>query len=655
MSSSSLRTHFSIPFDRNHRRLITGLLLLFSLLVLFKIHSWSLPMWHQVIDQSPALEVMAGHVRDIRSDDWLLDLPMSLAQVSHQSQFPLINQNIGLGQNMLMPIKAPVWAPILLFRPFTWGFFLGMDPGLAWMWWGMVLGLFYGFFLVFMLVSRNQFLLSVLGSLLLVYSPYFQYWSFHKAEIAIHWAFAFVACANILLSRRQWVIWSSGVLLGWSLAGMVLDHIYPPILVSLGWLLPFALLGLVWDRWKEIDWKDTRWTRIGALAIGVVLAAAAGLQLAVSARELIMLISQTTYPGQRFSPGGGYPLWPFFGHNFLAFRWNRHEFWMGNICESATFIFTFPWVMLLVLLGWVQSRRWISVWPVALFGYFALNLSYTYWGLPDWLAKITLMGKATTNRTQMALGVMDVFLLVSLISKKDLASEIKPRLRWLAIALWVILLFYFGYWMHERWPDLKLFHVTIFSILNGALVYLGLVRARWQGMLGILVLVSFLYTGRFNPWIRGGSEYFFKNPLGAKILEIDRSQADRSNWVVYGEDFLQNYMRIIGVHSLGGYHGHPHFELWRFFDPEGKYRFIYNQCAFVVFRLPRHSGEIVFESPSPGVVYVYVDPSSSLFRQLGVNYFLVAGKEAISTFETSGKFDRLFSIPDRTVFRPRRL
>src|SRR5262249_49394671 len=62
-----------------------------------------------------------------RSDEWIKNTPPALGQFNHDPKFPVVNTNIGDGQNMLawMP-NTPVWHLTALARPATWGyFFLG--------------------------------------------------------------------------------------------------------------------------------------------------------------------------------------------------------------------------------------------------------------------------------------------------------------------------------------------------------------------------------------------------------------------------------------------------------------------------------------------------------------------------------------------------
>jgi hypothetical protein len=639
-----------VSFDRKHRILGGALALVFVVALLFRLHGWSTPIWHQIIDGSPKKEILFGHARDIRSDDYILDLPMIMAQTAHRPSFPVINHNIGTGQYMLAPIRAPAWDFIVLYRPFAWGFFWGNDTGLSWMWWGLTLGLFYSFFLVFMLVSRNLFWVSFWAAFALVFSPYFQFWSLHKAEIAIHWAGAFVAAAYLLAARRRWIIWCAGIFLGWSICGVALDHIYPPIAVTVGWLLPFAGAAWCWQHRKTLPWNECRLDRAGAFVLALAIV---GASLGLFFREsqgVVQLIQNTTYPGRRFSTGGGFPLWAFFSHDFLAESCNHPGSWMGNICEDSSFIFVFPavWCLLLILL--IQYRRWFDAWSLILAIYIAGVMIYTYEGFPAWLARLTLFGMSTDNRTQMGLGLANFLVLVAALSNPRLRESLNAKTRLIGLFLWLSLLVVCGFWFKSHWSGLKLSDCLLGLGLQVFLACLWWSRKNLRSWgMALLAVVSFAYTIKFNPWVRGGSDYLFRNPLSAKILELDRSDQNTHQWVVIGDNGISELPRILGVRSLGGYHGYPDFDLLKSFDPAGTYYSTYNQCGFLVFEAA-DSMEAHFTSPSPGIVVANINPSSTAFDRADVRFFIVLGQPAIRDFEKREDFKKLFTHADKAIF-----
>ena len=180
-----------------------ALLLLFASLVALRVHGFSLAAWHEVIDGSAPTEVLLGTPRLIRSDDWKVHLPLLLAQTAQAPRFPVVNPSVGLGQNMLLPLDALVAHWVALFRPTMWGFLLGPDAGIAWLWWSRVLGLFGVWFAVLTVVTRGRFAPAATGAALLACAPFFQFWAFNGAPQVTSMGAAFLATVALARARER--------------------------------------------------------------------------------------------------------------------------------------------------------------------------------------------------------------------------------------------------------------------------------------------------------------------------------------------------------------------------------------------------------------------------------------------------------------------
>ena len=342
-----------IHFDARHRRLVLGLVGLFVVCLGLRLHGFSLPEWHEQLDGSPPNEVLLGQPRIIRMDDWAAALCTILGQREHRPAFPVFNQNIGLGANMVVsPIKTPVLHYVTVFRPHLWGYFFGRDFGLAWHWWALLLGLFYSYFLFFSLVSGGRFFVSISGALLIAGSPFFQFKSLEYSEIAIFAALVFVTFVQVLFrpSRRQRV--AGGLLFGWSAGGLALNF-YPASQISLCYLLIFLTLGFLLHHRAALRGQDEWKERVLCLAGGAGLAVFAVAVFVVPGWPILQILNQTVFPGQRFVTGGDYPWWRIFANDFFL------QFFLGdnlpgtNISEYGSFLFFFP-----VLAAWAAYRMW---------------------------------------------------------------------------------------------------------------------------------------------------------------------------------------------------------------------------------------------------------------------------------------------------------
>lgn len=626
----------------------------------FNIHRYSFSIWHDLIDQSRPTEILKGHNRPIRGDDFLLDLPLILAQVAHRPAFPTLNENIGSGQHTVAPIKVPSFQFVTLFRPTTWGFFAGGDFGLSWMWWSNEAGLFYLFFLIFWVISHRNFFLSVTGAILFVFSPTLQFWSFHKGEIVLHWAIALLAIMTLLIHPKLWMRRLSVPILGWTLTGMAIDMIYPPIAVTLGWLLGAASLAFALERAPEIHFRKRKKEICLSVATALTLFILCMGIFWVQNHAVIELIQNTTYPGKRFSTGGNFPLWSLFAHHLLA-QWRNAGHWVGNICEESQFFLMFPITLSLLILKKREDRAFRLDWAFCLVPLMAFFLWYSHFGLPSGLAKITLMGMSTSNRTQMAVGIADLLLLVwtlSQLQKKELQEHFRARGG--LIGLWFALLLGFGFWLRANWKGMTPEWITSVSLASCIPVGLLLLKNRVRLFMGCFALLSVLYTFNFNPITRGGTEFLNQNPVARAIFALEKearekNPTDQPRWVVYGSVELSNYLRMIGVSSLGGYHEHPHFKLWSFFDPRGESYPLYNQCAYALFEpeAGTHSSlsPAQFSSPSPGAFQIQVSPEHPVFTQLGVHHFIAVGEKSLQIFNRSPLFEKRYAWLDRAIYK----
>ena len=642
--------------ERRHKNLLLALFLIFVVALSFRLHGWSLSAWHYFLDGAPLKEVIVGEPKAIRSDDWCLDLPLIFAQTAHRPSFPIINTNIGEGQHMLAPIKVPSRNFITLFRPTTWGFFVGNDFGLSWMWWTLEIGIFYSFFLVFLLITRNQFWLSFWAACAFIYAPYFQFWSLHKGEIAIHWAGVFIATAYLLASTKRSVIWLAGIFLSWSFIALALDSCYPPIAISAGWLLPFAGLAWIINFRKELTvvFVHLR-ARIGSFGLALVTIALSFYLFYIDNKEAIQLIPETAYPGHRFSTGGGYPFWAFFGQDILAQNSSEQGSWIGNICEASSFFYTLPSILPLLFLTVLKEKKWPNVWSIVVGLYIIAMMIYTYVGFPDCLARFTLMGMSTSNRTQLGIGLADLLILVALLASSNALHSLSSISRYIVGVAWLVGLVIAAIFLKPHWPALETSQIALGILFQVALFWFWWIRRLPSFGMCLLALVSIVYTFKFNPIVRGGSDYFFKNPLSAKIIELDDADHSVHKWIVVG-DWISNLPRMIGVKSLGGYHGHPQFALWKHYDPEGKYRSIYNQCAFINFKATQNT-EIRFSTPGAGQVDVEINPESEAciqaFQETGVHYIIASGQTSVQALDACDRYTKIFIYLDKAIFAPK--
>jgi hypothetical protein len=648
-----------ISFSRPHRILALSLVSLFVLLVGLGIHQYSLPAWSTLLEDDSGGGILFGVPQAIRLDDWSAEIPLMLSQLSHKPPFPVINTKIGYGTNQLAPLKIPVRHILTFFKPTTWGFFLGADAGLAWMWWSMVLGFFYAFFLLFMLISRNRFFLSAMGSLLLLFSPFFQFWSMHGSEIPIFMALAFVSFAYLTFSADKKVMLANGVLLGWFLGCFMLNSIYPPYQVALVYLFLFLAGGFIASRRSELDLRRSGTIRLAGFSISVTIVVFAAAVFYLQARDVINILAGTVYPGIRFSTGGDFEPWKLFSNTFLIHLYvffqhgakaPRLVDWadMRNICEYSSFIFTFPVLISVFLARCIAAKKIIDPLSFMIGGYIIIILVYMFFGFPDWLSRYSGFSRTPAFREPIALGVANAALLVAMLSK-PIFFGLSPKIKISIVSGWALLLLFSAMNLYSKWPAAPLPYLVAASFAVALASYLLLCDRFTNTTLAVLVLLSLLSTGWFNPLVKGGSKIFSENPLCREILDIDALDGGASRWVTFSNSqVIPNLFRILGVNSLDGTYPYPQFELWKKLDPLQKALRAYNRYGSAIF-IPVTGSKIIFSLSGDDFFKVGIDPETDVLHYLGVTHCLVTGKDT-SIFDRSPNLQQLYSYKNNHIY-----
>ncbi len=620
-------------------------MLLFATLVALRVHGFSLAAWHEVIDGSAPSEVLLGKPRLIRSDDWKVHLPLLFAQTAQTPRFPVVNPSVGLGQSMLLPIDAPVANWVSLFRPTMWGFLLGSDVGLAWLWWSRVLGLFGVWFAVLVVVTRGRFAPAATGAALLVCAPFFQFWAFNGAPQVTSMGAAFLATVALARARERRSVVAAAIALALAGAWFALA-IYPPYQVTLGWLYVALVAGFLLDGRNSLPLRHHVALRAIALALAGVCVVAVVAAFASEASDAIATMRNTAYPGRRMSSGAERNLAELWNANLGAPLWAENWGPLYNICEAASFWMLSPVPLALLLWRRMRGERIDAL--TAAVALYALALSiYALVGIPAFLARVTALGFVPGKRAVIGIGLADAILLVRFAACGAPARrDERTRVFAIAVACFVALAGC-SFWLERELPDARLPVLLGFAFGNAVLAAFFLQLPRRALM--ALVALSAISTLWFNPLAVGGSAYLRDNPLAQAILEIDRAEGGQTTWVSFGRDDLPNLFRAIGVRALNGVHPIPQLELWKRIDPGGAFRNVYNRYAHIAFAAAP-SGAPRFQLHSQDYVIVQIRPNSDEFRALGVTHVLVLD-DAAAVFERLSGFEPLATIGPHHLYR----
>jgi hypothetical protein len=627
-------------------------LVLLGGLVGLRLHGFSLPVWHQVIDGSPASEILVGEARTIRGDEWFVRLPLAFAQAVHDPPFPRRNANIGLGQDLILPLRVPIWHPIALVRPTLWGFFVGNDLGMAWMWWSRLVGLFVVWLCVFFIAGRRRLGLAALGASALVMAPLFHFWSLQAAPIVLFAGLSFLGSVGLLEAKSRAGILGSGLLLAWSGCGMLLEF-YPPYQLVLGYLVVALLIGYLSSRRGELSLHPHARVRVGAAVLTAAVVLGACLAFYLEAEDAIARALQTAYPGHRESAGGDYAIWRLLSNNLWVT--GRVELDGGRDVGAAGDLAAF-WLLSPVLAFGAAYRRATGSrqsdpLSVALLVYLVLLSAFAAVGVPEFAARTTLLSWVPGPRSALGLGLADLVLVIRHFSLGEKHVGIRPRPAAAISLAWISALGACAWALHQKRPELGLPASASLLLLNGLLAY-SILRCRRPKVVLATVVGGLAWCSLwFNPVVKGGSEYLVENPLSERILAIDREAGGETLWVSYGSHQIANLFRVLGIPALNGVHPLPQLELWERFDRRGRYRRVYNRYAHVAFQ-PSRSAQISFRLDGLDGFTVLASPTAASLRALGVTHLLVRAR-APALLDALPGLERLDSVGRNHIFRLR--
>jgi hypothetical protein len=626
-----------------------ALLLFFGAGVGARLHGFSLAAWHLVIDGSAAPEVLFGKPQAVRFDDWAVHLPLALAQLAHEPAFPLVNDNIGLGQSALVPIELPVRHVATLFRPQLWGFFLGADLGLAWMWWFRALGLFGVWLAVLAVLGRGRLGVAAVASALVVVSPFFQFWSLNPASATIALGAAFLATVALARSRSRLRIAASAAALAYA-GGAFLLALYPPFQIVLAWLYVALVVGWLAAEGGSLPLRRHAALRGLGLAAAGLLVLSLGLLYARDAGEALEAMRASAHPGLRVSHGGERAAWDLLNASLGAplalgsAQWDA----LGNVCEAASFLWLAPPLLLFVLLRRVLGGARIDPVIASLGVFTAIFAVFATAGLPELVSRASLLYAVPGARVLIGLGIADVIVLVRFWTAPTPPSPAAPRERRLALgvaAAWGLVLAAAAVPLGRAFPQLPLPLLAGAVLGNTALAFALLTARGRRAAVAAALLVGAASTLWFNPLCRAGSSYLAENPVSRAVLEIDRASGGHTTWVAFGRARSAELLRAAGVRCLNGTLTVPQLALWRPLDPERRFTQTYNRYGeAILIAAPERSPVFVLKNPTSFTVRV--DPSSPEFRALGATHALYQGPhpdrfERLSGFEKLGTFGRV--------------
>jgi hypothetical protein len=569
-----------IEFISKQRAYIFPFILLIVLIIFTaaKVNGSSIGYFNTVLfkGQQKNNGLIVGHQQPIRSDELETNTPLTVAQA--KAGFPLINKNIGNGQDMAVVSDVPYKSWSELFIPQNWSFFvLPVDYAFAFKWW------FIGFFMMLccylfclQLIPRKYFLSSIIAASLFL-SPFVQWWyqSITAMPLAYGFLIAFIALRilNRAYDKRRLLLWT-------------------------------ALLTYITFMFFK------------------------------SHSAAIKAIQTTVYPGHRVDPSGGFDLRRLSGGYYnMQLQNNSYASNLPaplNQSEASNFILIFPFLIpVLIYLALAKTKnKKIQDWrAILLFGLFAVFLIRLFVPFSEFIFNFFQINRVPHDRLLIGLGILNVMLLVITIEKLGtLKQKLNQSVVWASAGFAFLYTALIGFSIRSSYKDylssgLK---IILISLIIAVVVWLVL-KKQFVLAISALVLFSILSVAKVDPLYRGLS------PLVNSSLSQSLQQFKGKNgrWVVSEDVIFENFIAANNLHTLSGVYSYPQLDLWKPLGTNKQTEDVYNRYAHVFFTVENIPTSVskngaYLDPPALDAFRVHLDPCGSYAKQENVKYIFTS-------------------------------
>ena len=630
-STSVVRT--SIRFSRNIWFFPAILTLILLGLTLLRINGSSIG-YYQTILFGPGIKdpnLIANQPQPIRSDEWMVNTQMALAQKSNH--FQTVNKNIGDGENVSVLVDAPYKDWSIIFKPHNLAFFvMPFDNAFAFRWWvmGYLLILSCYFFILALLPGRKLFASLIATSLF--FSPFVQWWYLYGTLGVIYTClFAGVIFIKMVNEKRrlQSILWA--IALAYTATSFALT-LYPPFQIPVALAMAAFVIGYLIEKFRRRPAKEF-WIKMGYIGGALIVALILTLTFLATRESVIKSITSTAYPGKRVVASGNYDgahlfvshLSPQFQNPFRSGQYSIPEKGIGNQSETANFILIIPFLFLpgIFLLAYSYRKKKVIDWPLlttsVMFVLFLVRLFVPH---TDILFKLLFLSSVPHNRLVIGIGILGIIHLLLFVRHLSGLKRFPLRLRWLGLYLLAILAVELALSIYtaHRFPGfIGHTKMILFSLPLPIITYLILTKRFAWAAVGLLAF-SMYATIHINPLYRG-TKILTQTPLSFAIRDF--ASKDRGKWASENMH-IENFEALNGVPSLSGVYAYPQLGLWKSID-NGKNSDDYNRYAHVTFDFDRDPAKV---NPTSILLLgadnfrVETEPCSDFLKQQGVSWIV---------------------------------
>lgn len=581
------------------------------------LHQSSIGVWEQLFPAKPVAQVIdLGSPKHTRSDEWNTQTPWLLGQVASGEN----DENVSIGGK-----GAPLLAAVPLRHVYSlaqakfYGFYLfDSETGFSWLWAYKSFGLLLAFFWLFLLLTKGDVVISLLGSAWVYGSSFTQWWlSSHLAELLIAFALATAGGYYLLFAHRKVMVLLGAVAISYACLNLML-HLYPPFIVPLAYLGAAILIGAAAEPGRmKLVVEGLRW-RSACLFFAMALVGLVAGSYLVDAMPSIDAMASTSYPGKRVSAGGDMPLFRLMYGYFEAFRTGEANFPLPptNASEASNFIILAPLLLLALPLRAFGKHNALLL---SLIAYCISVMAWISLPLPGFLeAGLQKIGWAWSPpaRSLVGLGIGSIAAIVVFVARLR-ASAIEVRAPWFRVGVCIgslLGLLLFGRYLQSLDPAFFTNKLVVVGAVANTLLITGALFGR-RSLMAVGLACAIAPALTVNPLVSGLSALNSK-PILRAAKEQGGGSGDR--WAVVGAFVFSQGLKSQGLEVLTGSQMIPNTDLAFRLDPQGAYKQIWNRYAHVALRSDPGRAFPVYELRSPDLYMIGADICSSAFAGTGV-------------------------------------
>jgi len=579
-------------------------------------------------------DLLGGRPRGIRSDEWLVTTPLTIAQKNNN--FQRINTNIGNGEDMSLILDVPYKEWSVVFKPQNLIFFvLPLDYAFAFKWWLLAYLLILSCYLFVISLDSSKKTFAILLSLTIYFSPFVQWWYQSSTLSSLFFSFfAITLLLKIFEKKKGKHTYLFSVLLAYVLTCFLLI-LYPPFQIPCMLAMLAFGIGVLLKARKDLPPKDYR-LRLFHVVCAILAATLLTLTFLKTRINTVDLIRNTAYPGHREQQSGGFDLLhTFAGHTSPNLQFGgKSRFYavvkngLTNQSEASNFIYIFPFLFLPYLYLIYKRLGGFNKDPLLL----SVNLcimAFLLWlfvGHNKLMGQLTLLKMVPHQRLLIGLGLLGtiqlaLFAVLYSKSRKPLISLKKSLVYALVIFIIELIL---GILVSKTMPGyISLLRVMLFSIPIPAAIYLLLSNKPEKALL-FLLSIGIVSTLIIHPVYKDIN--VLENTKLSNTIKETAAKKDGA-WIT-DEFIIENFASMNGAKTFSGVYTYPQFEIWKSLREDTPIN-VYNRFAHAVFSFDRvidQSVDTTISLEGPDSIKITTEPCDSKLLGIGVRFIMTIKK-----------------------------